>query len=62
MGNHISSKATVRHESPPGDQAQFDWTVPSVEMMHKSMESGKISTDKNRCDLIMKQNWHESVV
>ena len=22
----ISSKATVRHESPPGDQAQFDWT------------------------------------
>ena len=26
VGNHISSKATVRHESPPGDQAQFDWT------------------------------------
>ncbi|MBR1909900.1 MAG: IS21 family transposase [Lachnospiraceae bacterium] len=22
----ISSKATVRHESPPGDQAQFDWS------------------------------------
>ncbi len=22
----INSKATVRHESPPGDQAQFDWT------------------------------------
>lgn len=22
----ISSKATVRHESPPGDQSQFDWT------------------------------------
>lgn len=22
----ISSKATVRHESPPGDQTQFDWT------------------------------------
>lgn len=26
VGNHISSKATVRHESPPGDQAQFDWS------------------------------------
>lgn len=26
VGNHINSKATVRHESPPGDQAQFDWT------------------------------------
>lgn len=25
-GGHISSKATTRHESPPGDQAQFDWT------------------------------------
>lgn len=24
--NHISSKVTVRHESPHGDQAQFDWT------------------------------------
>ena len=23
---HVSKKATVRHESPPGDQAQFDWT------------------------------------
>jgi transposase len=23
---HISSKATTRHESPPGDQAQFDWS------------------------------------
>ena len=22
----ISSKATVRHEIPPGDQSQFDWT------------------------------------
>ena len=22
----ISSKATTRHESPPGDQAQFDWS------------------------------------
>ena len=28
--NHISSKATVRHESPPGDQAQFDWTEYDV--------------------------------
>lgn len=46
MGNHISSKATVRHESPPGDQAQFDWTVPSMEIMHKSMKSDKISTDE----------------
>lgn len=27
---HISSKATVRHESPPGDQAQFDWTEYEV--------------------------------
>lgn len=26
IGDRISSKATVRHESPPGDQAQFDWT------------------------------------
>lgn len=24
-GTRISKKATVRHESPPGDQAQFDW-------------------------------------
>lgn len=23
--SRISTKATVRHESPPGDQAQFDW-------------------------------------
>ena len=27
---HISSKATVRHESPPGDQAQFDWSEYDV--------------------------------
>lgn len=27
---HISSKATVRHESPPGDQAQFDCTEYDV--------------------------------
>lgn len=27
---HISSKATVRHESPPGDQAQFDWSPYEV--------------------------------
>ncbi len=26
----ISSKATIRHESPPGDQAQFDWTEYEV--------------------------------
>lgn len=26
IGDRISSKATVRHESPLGDQAQFDWT------------------------------------
>ena len=30
VGNHISKKATVRHESPPGDQAQFDWTEYEV--------------------------------
>ena len=30
VGGHISSKATVRHESPPGDQAQFDWTEYQV--------------------------------
>lgn len=30
IDNHISSKATVRHESPPGDQAQFDWTEYNV--------------------------------
>lgn len=29
-GGHISSKATVRHESPPGDQAQFDWSEYNV--------------------------------
>ena len=28
----ISSKATVRHESPPGDQAQFDWTEYEVQI------------------------------
>ncbi len=28
--NHISKKATTRHESPPGDQAQFDWTEYNV--------------------------------
>ena len=27
---NISSKATVRHESPPGDQAQFDWSEYDV--------------------------------
>lgn len=30
IGDHISKKATVRHESPPGDQAQFDWTEYEV--------------------------------
>ena len=30
IGGRISSKATVRHESPPGDQAQFDWTEYQV--------------------------------
>ena len=30
IGEHISKKATVRHESPPGDQAQFDWTEYEV--------------------------------
>lgn len=30
VGNHISRMATVRHESPPGDQAQFDWTEYEV--------------------------------
>ena len=30
VDGHISSKATVRHESPPGDQAQFDWTEYQV--------------------------------
>ena len=30
VGNLISKKATVRHESPPGDQAQFDWTEYEV--------------------------------
>lgn len=29
-GGRISSKATVRHESPPGDQAQFDWSEYQV--------------------------------
>lgn len=26
VGIRINKKATTRHESPPGDQAQFDWT------------------------------------
>lgn len=26
VGDRIHSKATTRHESPPGDQAQFDWS------------------------------------
>lgn len=30
VGEHISSKATVRHESPTGDQAQFDWSSYEV--------------------------------
>lgn len=30
VGPRISKKATVRHESPPGDQAQFDWTEYEV--------------------------------
>jgi len=30
LDEHISSKATVRHESPPGDQAQFDWSPYDV--------------------------------
>jgi transposase len=30
VGDSISKKATVRHESPPGDQAQFDWTEYEV--------------------------------
>lgn len=30
VGEHISSRATVRHESPPGDQAQFDWSPYEV--------------------------------
>jgi len=30
LDGHISKKATVRHESPPGDQAQFDWTEYNV--------------------------------
>ncbi|MEG2871599.1 MAG: IS21 family transposase, partial [Clostridium sp.] len=30
IGNSISKKATVRHESPPGDQAQFDWTEYNI--------------------------------
>lgn len=30
IDGHISKKATVRHESPPGDQAQFDWTEYNV--------------------------------
>ena len=29
-GMHIHSKATVRHESPCGDQAQFDWSEYDV--------------------------------
>lgn len=35
VGNHISKKATTRHESPPGDQAQFDWTEYEVLIGHR---------------------------
>lgn len=28
--DHISSEASVRHESPPEDQAQFDWSPYNV--------------------------------
>lgn len=34
----ISSKATVRHESPPGDQAQFDWSEYQIKI------GGKVKT------------------
>lgn len=34
-GGHISAKATVRHESPPGDQAQFDWSEYEMRIGHK---------------------------
>ncbi|MGY3724206.1 DDE-type integrase/transposase/recombinase [Granulicatella balaenopterae] len=30
LEGHINSKATVRIETPPGDQAQFDWTEYNV--------------------------------
>lgn len=30
VGDSINKKATVRHESPPGDQAQFDWSEYEV--------------------------------
>jgi transposase len=32
VGERISKKATVRHESPPGDQAQFDWSEYHVQI------------------------------
>lgn len=38
IGEQISSRATVRHESPPGDQAQFDWSSYEVTV------AGKIRT------------------
>ncbi|MCD8300433.1 MAG: IS21 family transposase [Clostridiales bacterium] len=34
----ISSKATVRHESPPGDQAQFDWSEYSVDVYGREVK------------------------
>ncbi|WP_180954774.1 IS21 family transposase [Mediterraneibacter gnavus] len=36
VGDRIHSKATTRHESPPGDQAQFDWSE------YNCMVNGKI--------------------
>ena len=37
VGNSISSKATTRHESPPGDQAQFDWSEYTVPIAGRYM-------------------------
>ena len=37
VGDSISSKATTRHESPPGDQAQFDWSEYQVLIANRYM-------------------------
>ena len=34
VGDSINKKATVRHESPPGDQAQFDWSEYEVTFLN----------------------------
>ncbi|MBR1855929.1 MAG: IS21 family transposase [Oribacterium sp.] len=38
VGSGICSKATTRHETPPGDQAQFDWSEYQVPIAGQYMK------------------------